>query len=248
MSARHRARALRHPVCVSAGIRLDQRRRVRVVRKSRPRLCAQARTRRERRDTLPFHGGWLVLLSYEIAAEIEPTLRCRLRRTIASGRAGGALSGGDHRRSRARTDDAGRRGRLIDICCDTTRRRPRVAHSGRRAVAESTRVEEDDPQRFLDGVARIHEYLRAGDMFQVNLSREWRVSLRTRHARRPTSIAPCARPIRRRSPGCCNGTDWAVISVVAGTAGRSARRHGADASDRGHASAHATTTQRASAT
>jgi anthranilate synthase component 1 len=34
--------------------------------------------------------------------------------------------------------------------------------------------EEDDPQRFLTGVARIHEHLRDGDIFQVKLSREWR--------------------------------------------------------------------------
>ena len=31
-----------------------------------------------------------------------------------------------------------------------------------------------DDARFLDGVARVHEYLRAGDVFQVNLSRGWR--------------------------------------------------------------------------
>lgn len=35
-------------------------------------------------------------------------------------------------------------------------------------------LSDDDPQTFLDGVARIHEYLIAGDVFQVNLSRAWR--------------------------------------------------------------------------
>lgn len=35
-------------------------------------------------------------------------------------------------------------------------------------------ISEDDPQAFLDGVARIHDYLVAGDVFQVNLSRAWR--------------------------------------------------------------------------
>ena len=33
--------------------------------------------------------------------------------------------------------------------------------------------DEDDPQRFLDGVARVHAHLVAGDVFQVNLSRAW---------------------------------------------------------------------------
>lgn len=38
-------------------------------------------------------------------------------------------------------------------------------------------IDEDDAHRFLDGVARIHAYLAAGDVFQVNLSREWRARL-----------------------------------------------------------------------
>ncbi|HEY9144588.1 MAG TPA: chorismate-binding protein, partial [Arenimonas sp.] len=39
--------------------------------------------------------------------------------------------------------------------------------------------EEDPPARFTDGVARIHDYLRAGDVFQVNLSRAWRARFDT---------------------------------------------------------------------
>jgi anthranilate synthase component 1 len=39
----------------------------------------------------------------------------------------------------------------------------------------ATRVDEDAPDEFLENVTRVHEYLRAGDVFQVNLSREWRV-------------------------------------------------------------------------
>src|SRR5690606_38914899 len=45
---------------------------------------------------------------------------------------------------------------------------------------------EDDPQRFIDGVARIHDYLRAGDVFQVNLSRAWRA--RFDHAPDPAAL------------------------------------------------------------
>ncbi|MFT4197667.1 MAG: aminodeoxychorismate synthase component I, partial [Pseudoxanthomonas sp.] len=36
-------------------------------------------------------------------------------------------------------------------------------------------VEEDPPQRFVEGVRRVLDYLRAGDVFQANLSRQWRV-------------------------------------------------------------------------
>ncbi|MGK2927121.1 MAG: anthranilate synthase component I family protein, partial [Lysobacterales bacterium] len=34
-------------------------------------------------------------------------------------------------------------------------------------------IVEQDPQRFEASVRRIHEYLRAGDVFQVNISRPW---------------------------------------------------------------------------
>jgi anthranilate synthase component I len=36
-------------------------------------------------------------------------------------------------------------------------------------------LSEDDPELFLAGVERIHQYLQAGDVFQVNLSRAWRL-------------------------------------------------------------------------
>ena len=36
-----------------------------------------------------------------------------------------------------------------------------------------SRIDEDAPSAFTDGVQRILEYLRAGDIFQVNLSRAW---------------------------------------------------------------------------
>jgi anthranilate synthase component I len=36
------------------------------------------------------------------------------------------------------------------------------------------RIDEEAPEKFLSGVEKIHQYLRQGDTFQVNLSRAWR--------------------------------------------------------------------------
>ena len=44
------------------------------------------------------------------------------------------------------------------------------------ALPEQATLHEDDPAAFLSGVARIQEYIRAGDVFQVNLSRGWRAT------------------------------------------------------------------------
>ena len=38
--------------------------------------------------------------------------------------------------------------------------------------------EEEDPTRFLEHVRQVQEFIRAGDVFQVNLSRLWRIPLR----------------------------------------------------------------------
>lgn len=37
-------------------------------------------------------------------------------------------------------------------------------------------IDEDAPQRYLDGVARVLDYLADGDVFQANLSRGWRAA------------------------------------------------------------------------
>ena len=71
--------------------------------------------------------------------------------------------------------------------------------------------DEDAPADFLDGVARIHEHLRAGDVFQVNLSREWRA----RCAVEP-SAAELYAALRRANPapfaGLLQMDDWAIAS------------------------------------
>jgi anthranilate synthase component 1 len=72
-------------------------------------------------------------------------------------------------------------------------------------------VEEDAPASFLDGVERVHDYLRAGDVFQVNLSRGWRA----RFAAPPDASAFYAR-LRDANPapfaGLLRHAGWALAS------------------------------------
>jgi anthranilate synthase component 1 len=71
--------------------------------------------------------------------------------------------------------------------------------------------DEDEPQRFLDGVASVHEHLVAGDVFQVNLSRAWTARFATPPAPgavyqrlRMANPAPFAASLLQR--------DWALAS------------------------------------
>ncbi|HEX5694188.1 MAG TPA: chorismate-binding protein, partial [Arenimonas sp.] len=72
-------------------------------------------------------------------------------------------------------------------------------------------LEQDPPARFTDGVARIHDYLQAGDAFQVNLSRAWRA----RFDRAPDPAAVYDR-LRRNNPapfaGLMRHGDAALLS------------------------------------
>lgn len=135
---------------------------------------------------LPFRGGWALYLGYELAAQVEPTLRLpafrgRLPVAVAlfcpaavlrdreSGRClAVALPG--HEAWLARIDnvvDAAQQAAIVPQAASTSPPRAGTLPPPRRLV-------EDADVRFLDGVARIHAYLRAGDVFQVNLSRGWR--------------------------------------------------------------------------
>jgi anthranilate synthase component 1 len=122
---------------------------------------------------LPFRGGWLLYLGYELAGEIEPTLRLpeprvALPHALAL-RCPAAIIVDHLRDSTWLIAEPGRDELVESLQADLQAAAP-FAPSRIAAAA----FEEDAPHRFLDGVARVHDHLRAGDVFQVNLSREWR--------------------------------------------------------------------------
>ncbi|WP_240124949.1 aminodeoxychorismate synthase component I [Thermomonas alba] len=125
----------------------------------------------------PFRGGWALLLGYELAAQVEPVLRlpaavgglpvavalrcpAALLRDRATGDCVAVAEAGEQAWLQRIADDAERARALPPLPAWT----PPIA------------IEEDPPQRYLDGVARVLDYLAAGDVFQVNLSRGWRVA------------------------------------------------------------------------
>ncbi|GMV28859.1 MAG: hypothetical protein AMXMBFR59_09840 [Rhodanobacteraceae bacterium] len=160
---------------------------------------------------LPFRGGWALFLAYELAASIEPVLQLPvapdqdLPRAIALRCPVGVLA--DHERGRTLlVAEAEYAGLLDDIEADLV-----VAPVPLPRPVAIAAVDEDAPQVFLDGVSRIHEYLRAGDVFQVNLSREWRARLAG-----PVSSAQLYANLRAANPspfaGLFQHDGWSVIS------------------------------------
>ncbi|ODS64722.1 MAG: aminodeoxychorismate synthase, component I [Arenimonas sp. SCN 70-307] len=141
--------------------------------------------------TLPFRGGWALFFAYELAAQVEP----RLRLPAAPGPLPVAIAW--------RCPAAVLRDRASGDCLavaeagagDWLARLAAAPMADAPAGFEPPALSEDEPARFTDGVARIHDYLRAGDVFQVNLSRAWRA----RFATPPDPAAVYAR-LRENNP------------------------------------------------
>ncbi len=170
-----------------------------------------ARQPRDGDVELPFRGGWLLYLGYELAGEIEPKLRLPAARDtalpIALALRCPAAIVVDHDCDRTLLVAESERAELLDVLhADLVAPMPSVA-----AWQAPERVDEDVPEDFLDGVARIHEHLRAGDIFQVNLSREWRARCAP-----DATAAALYRALRCANPapfaGLLQHDDWAIAS------------------------------------
>lgn len=167
-------------------------------------------------------GGWLVYLAYEFASVFESHVRSRqpeldeplaLLWPVSAAVIRDRLTG--------KTTLAGND---TDFWSD---RLQRVLAAGALEPSAQTgptvsglKVQEDDPQPFLDGVARIHEYLQAGDVFQVNLSRAWRtqaqqaIDLDALFAQLcAANPAPFAGVLRHRNWGLASSSPERLVSV-----------------------------------
>jgi anthranilate synthase component 1 len=124
-----------------------------------------------------FAGGWALFLGYELAQEIEPNLTlpraplpwqafalrtpCALVHDLTSGRVSAVAEA-----------EAG--AALTRIAAD--------AHEAARAASprdmlEIGRAHDEEPAAYLERVRRAKEYVRAGDVYQANLSRRWDVEI-----------------------------------------------------------------------
>jgi anthranilate synthase component 1 len=152
-------------------------------------------------DPLPFCGGWVLYLGYELAAEIEPKLRLpasTLPRAVAWRMRGALL------RDRATGEviacaEASAQDQLeAQLAVDMD-----AAGTGEGSAVSDLRleVEEDEPQVFLEGVDAVLEAIARGDVYQANLSRGW-------HARLPAGTSPVNlyRRLRAANPGPFSGS------------------------------------------
>jgi anthranilate synthase component I len=174
---------------------------------------------------LPFCGGWALYLGYELAQEVEPHLR--LPRTplpwIAL-----AL-----RTPCALVHDL-RSNRVLAVAeSDAAAGLDAIERDLRQLAAEPVladhltirAVEEEDPGRYLARVAQAKEYVRAGDIYQANLSRPWDVTIGTAPGA-PAAAALYAR-LRAANPAPFAAlAQWDGVAIVSSSPERLVRVSG----------------------
>ncbi|MEO6227563.1 MAG: aminodeoxychorismate synthase component I [Thermomonas sp.] len=176
------------------------------------------RCKREGAAAFPFRGGWALFLGYELAAQMEPVLQlptadsglpvaCALRcpAAVLRDRVSGVCV------AIAEPEHAGWLDQIeVDIA--ETHDVPPLP-----AWKPPVDVREEAPQRFTDGVTRILDYLAAGDVFQVNLSRGWQATFE-----KTLEPASLFQRLREHNPapfagifngGAFHGSVWSVVSA-----------------------------------
>jgi anthranilate synthase component 1 len=161
---------------------------------------------------LPFTGGWFVYLGYELVREIEPKLRCapvdpqlpvaRLIRVPAAMIVDHAMG-------------------CTHLVCEPQRYEELVPEMRSDLVVatdslpgrvELARLCEESAGIYVEAVKRALAYIRAGDVFQVNLSRTWHAELRA-----PVEAGALYERLRRSNPAPFAGllmldADTALVS------------------------------------
>ncbi len=129
----------------------------------------------------PFRGGWFLFLAYELAGQVEPTLGLECSPGLPVAMACRVRSGlvADHLTGTAWVfAETGSEDRMARLERDVAAATAAPAGSGVRQALLEGDLEEEDPERYLEAIRRTQDYIRAGDIFQANLSRLWRGRLR----------------------------------------------------------------------
>ena len=124
---------------------------------------------------LPFTGGWFLYLGYELAAQIETRLRLPAGSAVLPVAMATRFRSAvirDHRQKASWiVAEPGQQELAGRIKADVAA----LSRQGSGPAAENPviAVTEAEPFLYTQAVARILDYIREGDVFQVNLSRQW---------------------------------------------------------------------------
>jgi anthranilate synthase component 1 len=133
---------------------------------------------------IAFTGGWFVYLGYELALQVEPSLAAAwpeashadARPVAVALRIPAALLRQADGRGYLIAEPDVTAAELAQLRADALRGAD--APDGNRAPSQAViEPAEEDPAAYIARILRAQEYIRAGDIYQANLSRWWRTQL-----------------------------------------------------------------------
>ena len=133
----------------------------------------------QRITELPFSGGWFVYLGYELVKEIEPTISLNgVDQTLPVAFATRIPAAIIYSHAQDQThivvennyDSLAEaiKSSLKKVVCDSEARNDSLIDE----------INEEIPDLYLNSVGKILNYIHEGDVFQVNLSRQWKAKLK----------------------------------------------------------------------
>jgi anthranilate synthase component I len=170
---------------------------------------------RDGQEKIPFRGGWFLYLGYELVGQLEPTLH--LPATLQSlpialaVRMPTAIIVDHHQHETLVLAEQGFEQEFASILTDIANRDATSYSILDKGKLQGVALSEDLPDNFTSSVNRIREYIAAGDVFQVNLSRAWQGELQQEQ-----TAADLYRSLRTTNPApfacLADFGDFAVIS------------------------------------
>jgi anthranilate synthase component I len=142
---------------------------------------------------LPFTGGWLLYLGYELASEIEPCLALPPSSDPVVALALRTPAAWLRDRSTGEAWLVAEPG--FDALLDDFEQRVKHLRPAAPARGAVFQIAEEDPGKFLAAARRALEYTAAGDVYQTNLSRQWQAT-----ASRPVSPVAVYKRLRTTNP------------------------------------------------
>ncbi|MEW5704598.1 MAG: aminodeoxychorismate synthase component I [Pseudomonadota bacterium] len=132
---------------------------------------------REEGAGLPFTGGWFLYLGYELAAEVEPTLRLPAAGDgfpIALAARIPAAILCDREKGETHFVAEAASAHLLDrLAADFEEAKASPSPPAGSGPLLAAPLFEERAETYLDGIRRVKDYIAEGDVFQVNLSRNW---------------------------------------------------------------------------
>ena len=136
------------------------------------------------KSTQPFTGGYFVYLSYELIAQLEPKLAKKVTISnefpIAYAVKIDSAIIIDHDQNKAFiVDKDNNKNRINQIQKDL---KTIANQTNQTKVNIQGSINNDDHDIFVKNIEKIKDYIKQGDVFQVNLSRLWQINLTKNHS------------------------------------------------------------------